>query len=388
MPHRSTQPLAMLDPDDDYDDSFTFRHAMAPAIWLALAGGCMLVALYAVGYLAEPEPPQELPKLQWLQERIDAPARRATLAFSGIALGITIALSATCGYWAFSVFARAAASHRQRVLRSSAVLWVSAAVILAWRELAGAVPFTSELGWQLLKDSGLSGIGWPWVQYVPYVMFLLACVVPAVLAAGACGLLQPMRRPVSTVAAREQLHVIARRLKELDQLLYIGALTLVFGTVQLSTALSVPLTSVPRMADLKTQADVCKALAPASPASARSSDKAEARPGSLDIEPCRSLVPTLERTAELDSLRSLARGVTLSFGLAYSALLATIYVPGVLVLRHISRAPQDIVGEAGAPSGQDPSAALGEADPLRRLTAIVATLSPLITGILANAFGP
>jgi len=69
-------------------------------------------------------------------------------------------------------------------------------------------------------------------------MFVLSCVVPSVLLAGALCLLQPMTFERSKVVLLRQLGVLKDRLRELDQMLYIGALVLMFGTLQLSSGLS------------------------------------------------------------------------------------------------------------------------------------------------------
>lgn len=61
--------------------------------------------------------------------------------------------------------------------------------------------------------------------------------------------------------------VVGLRLRELDQMLYIGALALVSGTLQRSFGLSVPLASLPKATDLKLRVDLCKAAAPLSKAS-------------------------------------------------------------------------------------------------------------------------
>jgi len=71
-----------------------------------------------------------------------------------------------------------------------------------------------------------------------------------------------------------------------------------------------------------------------------------------------------------------------------SALLAAIYVPALIGLRQMIEPRRKIVG---ATPREDPDAAkdrgdaIGEVDPLRRVAAILATLSPLLAGLVANA---
>jgi hypothetical protein len=213
-------------------------------------------------------------------------------------------------------------------------------------------------------------------------MFVLACFVPAVLAGGAGLLLQPLHVRTDEVATRGQLLVLADRLSELDQLLYVGALALVFGTLQLSAALSVPLAEAPKVGDLKTMADICKTLAP-TPASSPFFSASSVQRG---LSRCNALPEKFERSEQTDSLRQLVRGVTLSFGLAFTALLAAIYVPALIGLRlMIDPRRASIRKGFDADAQKESGDAIGDVDPLRRVAAILATLSPLIAGLVANA---
>jgi len=80
--------------------------------------------------------------------------------------------------------------------------------------------------------------------------------------------------------------------------------------------------------------------------------------------------------------------VTLSFGLAFSALLAAIYVPGLIGLRLMIEPLQAVLAKSAAATNtkDEKSDLIGDVDPLRRAAAAVATLSPLIAGLIANAF--
>jgi len=71
------------------------------------------------------------------------------------------------------------------------------------------------------------------------------------------------------------------------------------------------------------------------------------------------------------------KGVTLGFGLSFSALLAAIYVPTLLVLRDMVEQRRREL-PAGKGSGIEP------VDPVSRIAAVIATLSPLAAGLLAN----
>jgi hypothetical protein len=77
--------------------------------------------------------------------------------------------------------------------------------------------------------------------------------------------------------------------------------------------------------------------------------------------------------------------VTLSFGLAFSALLAAIYVPALIGIGILIGPLQPSASSNGGDSDEK-NADTPEVDPLRRIAAIIATLSPLLAGLLANAF--
>lgn len=77
------------------------------------------------------------------------------------------------------------------------------------------------------------------------------------------------------------------------------------------------------------------------------------------------------------------RGITLCFGLSFSALLAAIYVPALIVLRNMIEKRQDLLAEVQPPGAE----AEGEplvVDPFSRIAAVFATLSPLLAGLVAN----
>jgi hypothetical protein len=373
---------------EDYDGSFTFFRALAPAVWLALVGMCMLSMLYAVGYLSPDQLPTSPEKVtDALKVTIDISARRAALAYSGVTLAITVALSLTSLVWAVAAFRGKAPAYRWPVLIWVTFVLVLSLTILGWMACHAFEPFASNLG-RILLESARSDLSAPMTGRVPDLMFGLACIVPAILAAGGGFLLQPMKDPSDADSAKLQLRLLAGRLNELDQLLYVGALALVFGTLQLSAAMSLPLASMPKAVDLKSQADMCKTLAP-SPASspfftpgASGSTRGSSFHSGFDAEHCRDLPREFARGEVADGLRQLVRGITLSFGLAFSALLSAIYVPALIGLRLMIAPPQRKVHDAAAAGTKEEKSDIGDVDPLRRVAAVAA---PLIAGLLANA---
>lgn len=360
--------------------------ALSPLIWLAVVWASLLLALIAVGYLLpelqdEDETRKLLARLSapLLSATPDYPARRAALAFSGVTLAITAALSLTGLFWAAMAARVCAPAYRQQVL-GWVLCFLVATFVGSFVAVRGLAPFASQFGDVLLQPraSGLDAA--PWAAQVPRLMFVLSFVVPSILLAGASFLLQPMVRPASPKQLDLQLRRLAMRLRELDQMLYIGALALVFGTLQLSAAMSVPLASLPRAADLKTRIDLCKSMAPAPTASSPFfADAPRAMSSDPDfVEQCRALPAAFARLDAAESLKRLVQGVTLATGLAFSALLAAIYVPALIVLRQMVERRQRMARSAGS---KPEVAAL---DPFARLGAAVATFGPLFAGLLAN----
>ncbi|WP_373717539.1 hypothetical protein [Roseateles sp.] len=252
---------------DHYDQRFPLQSVLAPMVWLVIVWLCTLAMLYVAGYLSVDADPDALMKYRALLESkdVDFGARRAAFGFSGVTLAITVALALTSLFWCV-----AAAQGKVPAFRVTVLLW--SVVFLAFALNASNMAsnnwtsFTSELGEMLLKrgsrdtTSKLAGS-------IPLFMFILSSVVPSILLTGAILLLQPMIMGVAVTALNAQMKILKARLRELDQMLYIGALSLVFGTLQLSSGLSVPLVSMPKAADLKVHADLCKAIGPSPAAS-------------------------------------------------------------------------------------------------------------------------
>jgi hypothetical protein len=367
--------------------------AWSPALWVAITWCAMVGMLYAVGYLNpavdEAEELKELGK-RLAETQVDVAARRSAWAFSGVTLAITVVLFITCLFWAGSAMRGKARPYRiDSVLLSLGLLGLG--LVGSWQVAEQLMPFTSTLG-QLLLMPQTSGARSALAEQVPLGMFLLACIVPCVLVAGATLLLQPMILPrdlklpaaAQELVRSDQLEQLTARVRELDQMLYIGALALVFGTLQLSAGMSAPLASMPKPAALKTQADLCKALAPASAASAFFVTASAASPVGRDVDrTCREIPARFVQLEAADSLRQLARGITLSFGLAFSALLAAVYVPALVGLRTMidARATR---GTDAAADDPKPHGRIAELDPLHRLAAVAATLGPVFAGLLAN----
>lgn len=371
------------DAEGDYPERGWHFTPIAPTIWLAIVWMSMVLTLFAVGYLdADTDQSGRLKELiaQIGKGDVDYAARRAAQAFSGVALAITLTLAIAGLVWAVSASLGKQKPFKVGVL-ALVTLFLALSLSSSWWVAEAYEPFTSRIGQALLNPEGASGASRS-AGVVPTAMFFLACMVPSVLLAGSTFLLQPMRLLTDVGHTKRQLKILAARVKELDQMLYIGALALVFGTIQLSSGLSVPLASMPKTANLKAQAELCKLLAPSAASASASNVRPSKTRNEVQLEQqCQALPAQLLELEWSESLRQLARSVTLSFGLAFSALLAAVYVPSLVGLRLMIERRLEKV-PASAPDGEG---GLGEFDPLHRVAAVVATLSPVFAGLVANS---
>jgi len=364
----------------------------APALWVTLVWTLMVSMLYVVGYLdVDDDHATKLNRLtSYLTSLdIDVAARRAARGFSGVTLAITLALSITSLVWAGAAFRRKANHFRWPALGLMGVLLILC-LGLSWWVSVQHQPFPSKLGY-LMLGADKCGKGSLLAPCVPNLMFVLACVVPCILLAGATFLLQPMAPPdhlkaapaAEAVVVKDQQKILLERVRELDQMLYIGALALVFGTLQLSAGLSVPLASMPQAATLKARADLCKLISPSSTPSAFFAPASSPTDGAKAVDAtCSELPKQLVNLESAESLRQLARGVTLCFGLAFSALLAAVYVPTLVGLGLMIDERRGADDADPAPPASTKTAV--ELDPLHRVAAVFATLSPLLAGLVAN----
>lgn len=377
---------------DGYDASFPVSKVLAPTFWLYLVWGLMMLTLWVVGYLEPDKAPNVNDELIAALDstKVDVAARRAALALSGVTLAITIALATTSLFWCLMSWWGKSGAYRSAVLVIVAISLLLS-LLISWHAASEWSPFTSEIGEELLSR-GAIGLDAPVAQYVPLLMFLLSCAVPGVLLAGSTFLLQPMRWTANRDRLSIQVMTLLKRMRELDQMLYIGALALVFGTLQLSAGLSVMLASMPKGADLKVRADLCKAVSPTPVASSALTADPPARSGPAQrpsaIEAhCQEVPGLITKLESTESLRQLVRGITICFGLAFSALLAAIYTPAFIVLRSMLEARQQAFSAAEPSKEGAAPFAPSPADPMAKIAAVVATLSPLFAGLLANSLG-
>jgi len=93
----------------------------------------------------------------------------------------------------------------------------------------------------------------------------------------------------------------------------------------------------------------------------------------------------------IDSAREFAKTTTLVFGISFSAVLAAMYVPAMLLLKRAADEYTAVIA-GGAPLSKAQQAAeyvaLGiESDMLGKLGKVITALSPIFAGVIANALG-
>ena len=93
-----------------------------------------------------------------------------------------------------------------------------------------------------------------------------------------------------------------------------------------------------------------------------------------------------------DSFRQFARSTTLVFGIAFSVLLAALYVPAALLLNGAAQRLAKVIGLDGPKVGTDDVHGrlqeLGiESDLLGKIGKVITTLSPIFAGLISNALG-
>lgn len=223
-----------------------------------------------------------------------------------------------------------------------------------------------------------------WMPMVADAHNVIGIYIPTILGLGICLLLEPVGRWRHDP---DELDVIARRSKTLDYMLYLGAASLVFGTFQMSAIHGAAVGPLSSLADLKTKAEFCKSTKPNGATDIEVMKSTPARRAWADIG-CDRLLEEAKTANLADAGRRFARAVTLSFGIAFSALLIALYVPAVLLLRRAALATRPAASCASDSQRNELLLKLGiESDVVGRLGRSVAALSPLLAGLLSVGIG-
>jgi len=392
---------------------------VAPLVCVVLTMLVTMYMLYATGFLEACADGKVLEEFSWAFEKPDGSlietenvaTRRGGLALSGVLLAATVVLSLTALLWVYANRTKLwdARGLRKTIIQGFVLCSLVATTLLYWHPfIGGDISFVSSLSWALLETTRTQMPEATWLAAVPLLMYWLGALLPLILAFGACLFLQPVACDNDLEGCERCLSALVPRLRELDYMLYMGALALVCGTLQLSVSLSIPLARMPSAADVKTTIELCKTPATPgtdnpflSPATGASQPEPEtpARPfhRGFSLADCAAVPTELARVNVATSVRSLIHSLTLSFGLAFSLMLAAIYFPAMLQLREWTdrsraglrhwraqaRAAALAAGAQPAAEGSD-ELELAESEPTRRIVAVLATLGPIIAGLAAN----
>ena len=222
----------------------------------------------------------------------------------------------------------------------------------------------------------------PWLAMVSDANNVLGVFIPFMIGLGMCLLLEPTTHP--RMPSRDELAMLARNSRTLDHLLYVGAICLVFGILQMSAVHSSAVATLPTMQEVKTKVEICKNIATIE------------NGGQLHrgLEPinCHHLVDETGKAEIADSFRQFARSTTLVFGIAFSVLLAALYVPASLLLNGAAQRLAKVIGSDAPKGGTDDVHSrlqeLGiESDLLGKFGKVITTLSPIFAGLISNALG-
>ena len=269
-----------------------------------------------------------------------------------------------------------------QVTRRVVLMALTAAVVLGVLGLAKLTPgLDSAFGNAILCATWARNDA-PWLAMVSDANNVLGIFIPFVVGLGMCLLLEPTTH--SRMPSRDELAILARNSRTLDHLLYVGAICLVFGILQMSTVHSSAVATLPTMQEVKTKVEICKSIA------------AIENEGKLHsgLEPinCHQLVNEIGKAEVADSFRQFARSTTLVFGIAFSVLLAALYMPAALLLNGAAQRLTKVIGSDGPKGGTgDVHSRLQElgieSDLLGKFGKVITTLSPIFAGLISNALG-
>jgi hypothetical protein len=212
---------------------------------------------------------------------------------------------------------------------------------------------------------------------------VLGIFIPVVLALGMCLLMEPL----ITEKDEDTLAAIASNSRFLDVLLYVGAACLAFGILHLSSAYGSALATLPSAATVKIRADSCKSLSlPPGVIDANAQKRLLAQWVSLK---CDKLAEDARDAEVADSAREFAKTTTLVFGISFSALLAAMYLPSMLLLKRAadeSPLPYKRGHVDSRARRSEQYLKLGiESDMLGKVGKVITALSPIFASVLANA---
>lgn len=343
---------------------------LAPAWTQLLLATLVVLALLAAHY-ALPIEREQVDDWIWITEGrgalFSAARESAARGYWAVMLALSSAAALLALWFVAGLGNRCEPAFRDEVLSWVFVLATIAAValmvlVVAKQLQGGAV---SAIGNALLC-AGWGRIGSPWLAPLSDMQNVVGFVVPVVLATGACLLLAPA--DVRGLPTRAALHRVAERSRSLDQLLYIGALCLVLGTLHLSAAFSLAVGPFDGSADVKLRAELC-------------------RQNPLQAARCADLPTELHDAEAIDDAKRFVRLTISWIGIAYSALLVALYAPAAYLLMQQAEALTARIGMSAAARHRELSEAGIESDLLGKLAKVATTMSPLAAGLISSAVG-
>ena len=309
-------------------------------------------------------------------------------ALYAVTMGLTLLATMAAAWVTSAVWWRC----RARRFAWQTTGWVALAAVLAGVGI-------SVLGLYHLTQGLASGYGntllcanWarsgaPWMAMLTDANNVIGIFVPVVLTLGMCLLLEPLDKDKKDTT---KLEAVAVNSHMLDVLLYVGAACLALGTLYLSAVYASALAPLPSAASVKVRAESCKSLAlPSGMSDTEAQTQLMADWRALK---CHTLADEAKNAETADSAREFAKATTLVFGISFSALLAAMYLPAMLLLKRAAEESSlpGMPGMPGLPASRaqrtEQYLKLGiESNMLSKVGKVLTALSPILASVIANA---
>ncbi|WP_280151733.1 hypothetical protein [Piscinibacter sp. XHJ-5] len=396
-------------------------HCLAPACWTLAVFGALLAAYFASGFYRKFNPdliaflnPRPAP----LNHPAEMAARGVWAAtFCAVLLGsIAVCWVGARVYWATAC--RQTTSILYRLLPLALVPVVSLLLLGALDLLPAFGSETSAL--MLCSTWNRNGLGYlgpttDGLNVVAIAVVVVAATSFCLLRWGVHAATQATPAPLQEGSSRAAVRAFgATRLSVardahsiqalMDYALYAGAAALIAGLLEVVATLSWSFAPFQSSAELKVQADLCKAMQSAAAGSA---------PSEAVKKICGDVEQQLPMAATVDDLRKFTRSVGIMFGAVFSALLAAMYLPVALAQQELvdllartsptpgERTPPQRQSadkdsrdrSKGGESARDPATLPLDGEPelnrstLQRAFNVLAALGPLAAAIVSAVFG-
>lgn len=306
-------------------------------------------------------------------------------ALYAVTMGLTL-LATMAAAWVTSAVWRRCPD--RRFARQIAV-WVALAAVLGGMGISVLALLKVTQGLASGYGNALLCANWvrsgaPWMAMLTDANNVIGIFVPVVLTLGMCLLLEPLGRSKMDTT---KLEAVAVNSHLLDVLLYVGAACLALGILYLSALYASALAPLPSAASVKVRAEACKSLTlPSGMSDMQAQTQLMADWCALK---CHTLAKEAKNAETADSAREFAKISTLVFGISFSALLAAMYLPAMLLLKRAAE-ESSLPDEPGLPASRaqrtEQYLKLGiESDMLSKVGKVLTALSPILASVIANA---